>query len=75
MFGERKVALCVLDDDNNVLAMTHEFTLCNSVELESARRDFGSVIDNEISTIIAEDLRKQITRDTVSDILKAVKEN
>jgi len=68
MFSSKKVAICILDDNDKVLAKRDIETEW-SPKLEKSFKMHGLDVNTELSDIIWGELRKYITRKTVHDLL------
>jgi hypothetical protein len=74
-FPHMKLALCALDDDDNIIAKTDDFYCEWDSDMEIALRDFGMDIHSEIGQIMVKELKRQLTPSVVVNLLTKIKEN
>ena len=71
-FGKSlKFALCALDDDNKVIAMTEPLTSEWSVDLDESMREMSLSAEHEIGNILVEELKRSIRPIDISKLVEA----
>ncbi len=68
-----RLAICALDDENNVIAKTEPLCAEWNVELETTMRDFGVDATAEVIKLLVEELRRSINANDIEDLIQQIK--
>jgi len=69
-----KLGICFLDEEDNII---NKRTVGSNWEVyieEDLKRNYNIHIEDEISEIVCENLKLQLTPDTIKEMLKEIKE-
>lgn len=67
-----KFALCILDEDDNVLKMNGINTTWSAVDEGFVGKNFDLRVENEIVNTISTELKKNITPEVIKELMKGV---